>query len=74
MSARTGPGEDDRRLPEGERRIGERLAGQLKSTTIDRDERARLAAQDEQYVRRSFLRMVDPEIVRLRRLLREVAT
>ncbi len=42
--------------------------------TEDRQERARrLAAADEQYVRRSYLRMVDPVIVRYRRLLREAA-
>ncbi len=41
--------------------------------TRQRQERARLAAQDEQYVRRSYLRVVDPVIVRYRRLLREAA-
>ncbi len=41
--------------------------------TDDRQERVRLAALDEQYVRRSYLRMVDPVIVRYRRLLREAA-
>jgi hypothetical protein len=41
--------------------------------TGQRQERARLAALDEQYVRRSYLRMVDPVIVRYRRLLREAA-
>ncbi len=33
MTARNGPPDDDRRFPEGERRIGERLARQLKNTT-----------------------------------------
>ncbi len=41
--------------------------------TDDRQERARLAANDLQYVRRSYLRVVDPVIVRYRRLLREPA-
>ncbi len=41
--------------------------------TEQRQERARLAALDEQYVRRSYKRAVDPVIVRYRRLLREAA-
>lgn len=39
----------------------------------DRQERARLAEQDLQYVRRSYLRAADPIVVRYRRLLRQVA-
>jgi hypothetical protein len=46
---------------------------QQECPTGDRQERARLAANDEQYVRRSYLRAVDPVIVRYRRLLREAA-
>jgi hypothetical protein len=46
---------------------------QDESPTEQGQERARLAALDEQYVRRSYLRMVDPVIVRYRRLLREAA-
>ncbi len=41
--------------------------------TDDRQERARLAALDDQFVRRSYKRVVDPVIVRYRRLLREAA-
>ncbi len=41
--------------------------------TDDRQERARLAENDLQYVRRSYLRVVDPVIVRYRRLLRATA-
>ncbi|MDP9431750.1 MAG: hypothetical protein M3P91_03265 [Actinomycetota bacterium] len=41
--------------------------------TRQRQERARLAAQDQHYVRRSYLRAVDPVIVRYRRLLRATA-
>ncbi len=41
--------------------------------TDQRQERARLAAQDEQYVRRSYKRVVDPVVVRYRRLLRAAA-
>jgi hypothetical protein len=37
------PGDADRRLPEGKRRIGERLAGQLKNTTTDRQDAPRRA-------------------------------
>jgi hypothetical protein len=43
MSARNGPGDDDRRLPEGERRIGERLAGLTQDTTTDRQNDSRRA-------------------------------
>jgi hypothetical protein len=44
MSARNGPpGDDDRRLPEGERRIGERLAGLTKYPTTDRQNARRRA-------------------------------
>ncbi len=41
--------------------------------TDQRQEWARLAANDEQYVRRSFRRMVDPTVRRYRRLLRQAA-
>jgi hypothetical protein len=47
VSASNEPGDDDRRLPAGERRIGERtgerLAGQLHSTPTDRQDASRRA-------------------------------
>jgi hypothetical protein len=46
---------------------------QHESPTEQGRERARLAEEDEQFVRRSYLRCVDPVIVRYRRLLREAA-
>jgi hypothetical protein len=43
MSARNGPGDDDRRLPEGERQIGERLAGLTQDTPTVRQNHPRRA-------------------------------